>query len=451
MSHVFRPSVLAFAAATLFSSSAFTAETEVIEFYNTQLKHYFITNPAEAAMIDSGSAGAGWVRTGQTFAVAGEGAPGATQICRFYTPGANSHVYAHTTECDALKSSNPSNILHPDLWKYEGIVFHSRAPANAACPTGTQPVFRLYNNRFAQRDSNHRFTTQTAIRDQMVAQGWKNEGIALCASTSSSGSAFRQDVSGYVDTVLGFASGDVADMDTLGLILASALQGLADPTWTCPAATSNPPLQDLSAIPANLAINFTYGNGCTLQPGTTMAGSGNLNVTNIVVTDTALRANISTSLNNIRLNGTTVASGGLNGALNLTIDPATEAISGTVNATLNNLLLAGGTGGNGNINVTIQPSGGILLSTNLTTVPAGTPVRLNLSAVPQSTGALIVNTTGTGNSVGSYGLQANNLVYNPNVCESYPVGGQLIFSQSGQTGTVTFNNACNGSYSYVGP
>jgi Protein of unknown function (DUF1566) len=40
----------------------------VVEFYNTKLDHYFITaDLREAAIIDSGSAGPGWSRTGNTF------------------------------------------------------------------------------------------------------------------------------------------------------------------------------------------------------------------------------------------------------------------------------------------------------------------------------------------------------------------------------------------------
>jgi len=36
------------------------------------------------------------------------------------------------------------------------------------------------NARFPD-DPNHRFTTDAATRDQFVAQGWDDEGIAFCA------------------------------------------------------------------------------------------------------------------------------------------------------------------------------------------------------------------------------------------------------------------------------
>ncbi|MBK9609744.1 MAG: hypothetical protein IPO58_26475 [Betaproteobacteria bacterium] len=74
----------------------------VYEFYNTNLKHYFRTSSAaEATGIDNGSAGQGWVRTGDNFTAytPGIAAPG-NDVCRFYTFGANSHFYtAFADEC----------------------------------------------------------------------------------------------------------------------------------------------------------------------------------------------------------------------------------------------------------------------------------------------------------------------------------------------------------------
>jgi hypothetical protein len=38
----------------------------------------------------------------------------------------------------------------------------------------------LYNNGFERRDSNHRYTTDKAVRDGMVAAGWSGEGAVFC-------------------------------------------------------------------------------------------------------------------------------------------------------------------------------------------------------------------------------------------------------------------------------
>ena len=43
-----------------------------------------------------------------------------------------------------------------------------------ACPAGGVPVYRIWNQRY---DSNHRYTTSTAIRDQMVAEGRCGGGL----------------------------------------------------------------------------------------------------------------------------------------------------------------------------------------------------------------------------------------------------------------------------------
>ena len=55
-------------------------------------------------------------------------------------------------------------------------------PVNGACPTHTSPVYRAYNNGFSRgMDSNHRITSnQTAIQE-VVARGWINEGVVMCA------------------------------------------------------------------------------------------------------------------------------------------------------------------------------------------------------------------------------------------------------------------------------
>ena len=49
----------------------------------------------------------------------------------------------------------------------------------------TEPVYRAYNGRFAQHDSNHRYTTDVPTYDAMVAQGWSGEGVVFCAASST--------------------------------------------------------------------------------------------------------------------------------------------------------------------------------------------------------------------------------------------------------------------------
>jgi len=146
----------------------------VIEFYNSGLNHFFLTsNPAEAASIDAGGSGPGWSRTGDTFKSGGPNA-----VCRFYgvqaAGGPNGHFYtADPAECNQVK-------LDPG-WHFESLDFTITPAAAGACPQGLRPVYRAYNNRFAQHDSNHRITANQAAYQQQLAAGWSGEGVVMCA------------------------------------------------------------------------------------------------------------------------------------------------------------------------------------------------------------------------------------------------------------------------------
>ncbi|CAH1083720.1 Delta-60 repeat domain-containing protein [Candidatus Nitrotoga sp. 1052] len=154
----------------------------VVEFYNTNLDHYFITADAsEAAGIDGGSAGPGWIRTGNSFK-----SGGSTPVCRFYGsqfPGPNSHFYTLAgVECDGLKQLQAITPATQKRWNFESLDFISTPPTNGICPTGTAPVYRAYNNGFARGvDSNHRFSSAGAAIQDVVMRGWINEGVVMCA------------------------------------------------------------------------------------------------------------------------------------------------------------------------------------------------------------------------------------------------------------------------------
>ena len=163
------------------TSLAVNAAEPVIEFYNAILNHYFMTIvPEEAAGIDNGAAGPGWHRTARVFGAYAQldiTLTTAAPVCRFYgnvaNGGPNSHFYTvDAAECAAVK-------LDPG-WTYEGIAFYVKVPVAGHCPDGTTPVRRNYNQRFVQHDSNHRYTTDLAVYQQMQAQNWKPEGVVFC-------------------------------------------------------------------------------------------------------------------------------------------------------------------------------------------------------------------------------------------------------------------------------
>lgn len=154
----------------------------VVEFYNTNLDHYFITADSnEAAGIDHGSAGPGWMHTGNTFKSGGNSA-----VCRFYgsqSPGPNSHFYTvDPGECNFLKQLQASTPDTEKRWNFESLDFVSIPPASGACPAGTQPVYRAYNNGFARGvDSNHRISSSPTAIQEVMSRGWSYEGVVMCA------------------------------------------------------------------------------------------------------------------------------------------------------------------------------------------------------------------------------------------------------------------------------
>ena len=168
-----------------------------MEFYNATLDHYFVSPLApDIDALDSRRI-PGWDRTGLQFfvypyAASLAGGAAAVPVCRFYIPPehGNSHFFsASATECSkilTLSGSDPN---------YSGYVYETPQAffvplpdaATGACPSGAPvAVYRLWNQRV---DSNHRYTVDRAVKDQMVSRGSVAEGygpdaVAMCATTN---------------------------------------------------------------------------------------------------------------------------------------------------------------------------------------------------------------------------------------------------------------------------
>jgi hypothetical protein len=156
---------------------------QVIEYYWPARDHYFITaNPAEIAALDASAPG-GWARTGQSFGAYPQATGITSRACRFYIPAAygDSHYFsASPEECAAVQVKFPVLIYETQN------AFYIELPDlnTGACPAGTVPVYRLWNNR---ADTNHRYTTSLTIRSQMLAKGYLAEGygpnpVSMCAA-----------------------------------------------------------------------------------------------------------------------------------------------------------------------------------------------------------------------------------------------------------------------------
>mgnify|MGYP005813254543 CR=1 FL=1 len=165
--------------------------TYVSEFYHAGLDHYFMTNRAdEIALLRSGAI-PGWQATGKAFyGTVRPVGQGYFPVCRYLllrTAGYSHFFSASKAECDAL-AGQPGNVLESSN------AFHVGLPVDGVCatrglvPGGYSgliggPVYRLWNGK---PDTNHRFVTDEAERDAMIARGWILEGegidgIAMCA------------------------------------------------------------------------------------------------------------------------------------------------------------------------------------------------------------------------------------------------------------------------------
>lgn len=159
-----------------------------VEYYNVALDHFFITNlQPDIAALDSGRI-PGWSRTGEKFFVWAAPNTGLNPVCRFYIPPehGNSHFFsASVDECAKIAdmSRYEPNYSGYVLETTEAFDIALPDTRNGACPSGTGPVYRLWNRR---ADSNHRYTTNPAVKAQMqsrgyVAEGYGGDAVAMCS------------------------------------------------------------------------------------------------------------------------------------------------------------------------------------------------------------------------------------------------------------------------------
>ena len=98
-------------------------------------------------------------------------------VCRFYIPPehGNSHFFsASAAECATVSGRTGTDPNYSGYVLETNQAFAVALPdATGACPHNWLPVYRLWNNR---PDSNHRYTTDPAIKAQMIANGYIPEG-----------------------------------------------------------------------------------------------------------------------------------------------------------------------------------------------------------------------------------------------------------------------------------
>ena len=160
-----------------------------IEYFNSSLDHYFMSSlAADLDALDTGRL-AGWVRTGEGFMVypseAAAGGAGVNPVCRIrIPPPGDSHFFsASPQECSETLAKFPTMRQETPNAFYIALPVTSPGPTAGACPQGTIPVYRVFNNR---EDANHRYMTDRMIRAEMVmrggiAEGYGDDAVIMCA------------------------------------------------------------------------------------------------------------------------------------------------------------------------------------------------------------------------------------------------------------------------------
>jgi hypothetical protein len=187
--------VLFIASCGLAANLAVATSSPAVEYFHGAYGHYFVTaSPQEIAALDAGQL-PGWSRTGESFEVLELNTAGAANVCRFWSGRTfvpkSSHFYTPLAiECATVKGNRD--------WLFEGEVFAMKVPdAAGACAAETLPLYRLYNHDRSGAP-NHRYTTRSAIRAQMLAQGWTAEGSGSGVIGCVPPSGEQENISGRV-------------------------------------------------------------------------------------------------------------------------------------------------------------------------------------------------------------------------------------------------------------
>jgi photosystem II stability/assembly factor-like uncharacterized protein len=146
----------------------------LIEYFHALVGDYFITaSPDEISQLDNG-AFPGWARTGLQFHAYAAFEWPSVPVCRFFSSGfspKDTHFFTpFAAECAALRGDANWTLESPSAF---AIALPS---ADGICAAGLIPVYRFYD---ASRGGvpNHRYTTDLAVRAQMISQGWVAEGL----------------------------------------------------------------------------------------------------------------------------------------------------------------------------------------------------------------------------------------------------------------------------------
>jgi hypothetical protein len=155
----------------------------VAQYFNVNTGFYFITaSEQEQVAIESGHF-VGWQPVNiapsspNTYGFFDDTSPGRAAVCRFFSAAfapKSSHFFsANPAECEAVKN-NP-------LWTFEGDVgYVAVANATGSCPSGSVPLYRMYNNGVGGAPTHIYTTSESWYVGLSGGGGWAAEGILGC-------------------------------------------------------------------------------------------------------------------------------------------------------------------------------------------------------------------------------------------------------------------------------
>jgi hypothetical protein len=243
--------------------------------------------------------------------------------------------------------------------------------------------------------------------------------------------------------------------------------------------TTIPADLDLENPPSEITLTVSYGTGCTSASGAQMSGEMVLQITNLHETTDSTVLNYLLTANNLTADGQLLLNGSVSGQV--TLSGESDSTDLVCSAHFNNLQ-AGGSTISGDLSVTVHDldltnnestnyDDIIVTFNNLTvegyTVNSGTLVITSPSATQTRIAADLMTSEGAADitmiidqptdtrtiiyteaegTIAGYTVCIENLTLDTAVCEDYPIAGTIELAKGGVISTVTFTNACDGTY-----
>lgn len=267
-----------------------------------------------------------------------------------------------------------------------------------------------------------------------------------CAASTGT----EQEVRLLLDSVLGLTTTTVGD----GLTeqVSSVLEGLINgstPT-SCPYVTSTLDIASLmnaksleevlASLPSTIVASADYGEGCQIENGDMVAGNINLQISGLQINSEsgAVSLSFEVDVDNLVRQDVDLGDGRLSGSLNI------NQLNISADMHFEQFLVANGQRLDGSISLGTQGDDIRVVMELGSGEQFQTKMDMLISEVEGEEGVYEVNSSY--GSVNGYDLQFDNLVFDADACEHYPVDGAVIFTKGGDVWTAVFNPSCDGSY-----